>query len=508
MAIQELSYTGGLNLKADHANLPPGQALAFSDWFLDYGTCRGRFNPIVLNTVTFNSGAGVLASSGWVDSTATYSRLFAITSGAKAYRSNAVYVPGTALAFTDITNSVTQPTGPITWAVLNGILVYAGLGAVNQITSFAANSAALSTGAQTGSIVRTVNNMMFLAGSTTTYANSTTGSTISWSNVSDPTTWSAANSLDFRKNDGDWITALGEFGTELIIFKRNSIGLLQTTTQSIAGITTLGPLSTFATGVGCFSPTCVDNLSDGRCAFLGSDFQVYLFDGTILQSLTRLPPPFPSVMNAGIFNTISPANPPVAGLKYDERSNEINVYLTAANGTTTYWFCYDLLQKYWRQVTGFSVLSMGKMLTGSSQTSYQDGTPLLVGDNQGFLWQASYLSGSTVDQTGTAVLSNLTLSTLMPENFINAGVFSLTILITGTLTLQYGFDNTISANTFTLQSPSLDTIFRKDLKIPVVMGTGGLRPSTFQVKLIGNAAGSGSTHTRIYKIFMSDVVNS
>lgn len=185
------------------------------------------------------------------------------------------------ITFADRTGAVTISSATRYSDVLNAIFVATGGGlAPIKLTTGAGNFAVLGGSPPSANLVKTVNNFMFLANVPAAVA---TQSRVYWSNVTDPETWGAANFIDVRKNDGFGVTALANIGTDLYVFKNTSISKLGTTTFAVSGnVSTLGPLETINYYLGCNNGYNVCQLTDGRMAFLGSDGNLYIFDGNSL----------------------------------------------------------------------------------------------------------------------------------------------------------------------------------------------------------------------------------
>ncbi len=229
---------------------------------------------------------------------------------AKIYTADATtWTPSTsAITFTDRTGGVTiSSSAPIryTFDSLNGILVIAGNSAAGgvplKLTAYNANAAVLGGSPPKADCVKVVNNFCFLGRQLNSAA---TYSTLNWSNVSDPETWTAANAIEVNKKDGEQMMALGAIGSDLYIFKQSTIWRLSTITQSISGIVTLGPLQLVIKGIGCAGPLALDNIPNGNIMFVGFDGHFYEFDGSNVYDVSRQPYPGPNAYDNSEFTHV------------------------------------------------------------------------------------------------------------------------------------------------------------------------------------------------------------
>lgn len=501
--ILELTFAKGFHyaldvINPDYFSCPVGGCITFSDYELDYGILKQRESPTTINNA-LSGGGPSYGLYYWIDNSQGSGRVGNIymTALGNVYRSDAYTAGGSGVALTNITNGVQQPTAaPVTWASLNGILVYTGASGVGgiqpvQITSHTANASSLAGAPQVG-IVRTVGNFMFGSG-TWLQSGSATNSRVWWSNVADPTTWGATNFVDFRVNDGDLVVALGELNGNLLIFKQRSIGMLSTTTQVISGAVTLAPLSTLFQGIGGLSPNAVDNLPDGRCAFIGSDFQVYITDGMILDCITKNAPPIPSIAGA-ILGSAAFSSATEYFLRYSPRRNEIIFGIATANPSVTAPFvmAYDLSQKYWRQITGINprgLAVVSNAIVARSTMIFSNGS---LGPSIFNLSGA--ITSPPTDEAGVSVTPSASTSVILPPNFMEQGFVWLTILYSSSnaVTYTYGFDGTYKSNQ-TLSAAN----HRADVKILLSGSTTFQTPTTFQLKFVDTGGAN------IYKCWLS-----
>lgn len=265
----------------------------------------------------------------------------------------------TTVSFTDRTGALAAASLSSTYTnydSLNNILVgscnSASSGAIFKVTAYNANAAALAGSPPSADIVKQCNNFMFLARN---LSSTTTQSKVYWSNVNDPETWGVGNVLDFKKNDGEPIMALGSIGTDLYIFKQSSIGRLSTVTITTSGAVTLGPLVTVVQGVGCCGPRALDNLPNGNIVFVSYDGHFYEFDGSTLIDRSKEPYPGKNVFDNGYYASITYSNFGFSGcvpdttvnVKTNTGANEvwISFFQPLDNGGNTPVFWYDFINQ-------------------------------------------------------------------------------------------------------------------------------------------------------------------
>lgn len=501
-----VDFTQGLNTDADHMTCPPHQTTTQLDFYNDYNTLKQRLSSATVSNAALAGTNLIDHVVGWQDPAqvqASNRYIILALSNNKAFTaqwiSDSSIEGGTMIAFSDVTNGVAVGKFPATSDVLNGRLVVCTNNAPPVVlTTYNGNIAALGGSPPTCVCVKTVNNMMFMAG---TFFNGSTGtfSRVYWSAVSDPTTWPAASNLDFRINDGDYIIALGALGQNLVIFKNNSIGLLSTTTQTVAGTSTLGPLTTLWTGIGGASPCAVDNLPDGRLVFLGSDLCVYITDGTTLQNVSKRP--FPA---SSIFSGISAIWSGPAGqtgfpvLKVYPSKNEVWIIPGAnVSGSSSTAFIYDYVKDSWSQTNTPAIQCLGLL------------DPMRSGPSAGYAYRLIYGTSDTTsrvrmqDATNTPTTSGSVIFSIPLVGEL-ADFIPRSVVIpsnnTNQVSVNFGFDNTIDTNyTYLLSTTAVRNVF--PVKYPAQ--STAKRPCSFQIK-ISNALGV----SKIYPISISDKVLS
>lgn len=370
-------YSGGLNTKAGPFTLPKDQMSASQNVNVLYGVLKKINGSSALNTVALNSGASIIGLADW--QTESQSRYLIIIAGSKIYQ---------ALNFnsspSDITGGATITAGnnnQHTFASLNNILAICGGTTPDTPLQWtgSGNVTSLAGSPPTGNLVTTANNFMFISGV------AATPSRIFWSNVSDPGTWSAANNLDFRKSDGDIITAIAPLNYNLIIFKRRSTGILYTQTNTVSGIATLGPLTQINLNIGCAGSQAWDILPDGRIVVFGSDSHLYIFDGSTFEDISD--PPLPSSNIQPTLDNINITRIPYACVKVYPAKRQ--VWLAASTGSNTTndsIFIYDYELKAWQSQVPDRAANI--MITSiDSRSAPKHPIVLLTGNYGGFVYE-------------------------------------------------------------------------------------------------------------------------
>lgn len=284
--------------------VPEGFATDMKNCRFKNGSIVPRWSQVKTTASALGGGTNyVLGLNSWIDAANSVTALVAI-SNAKIYTADASsYFPNSsALTFTDRTGGTTIASSNVlryTFDSLNGILIVAGNSAAGgvplKVTAYNANAANLGGSPPKGDCVKVVNNIAFL-GRQLNSAN--TYSTLNWSNVVDPETWTATNAIDVNKKDGEQIMALGAIGSDLYIFKQSTIWRLSTITTTVAGIATLGPLQLVIKGIGCCGPLALDNLPNGNIVFVGFDGHIYQFDGSSVIDISKQPYPGPNAYDS------------------------------------------------------------------------------------------------------------------------------------------------------------------------------------------------------------------
>lgn len=357
--IGPFNFAKGLDSNRNNLASREGVITTLQDWDIDSGAITSRRGSFLVKDFG-TSGTKINGLTYWYDAANSTDVLVASWNGALE---TAPYSGDSAtLTWTDRTGATTDDsTGANmkSWDVLNNILIMVGGSQTSQValklTAYNGNFANLGGSPPQANIVKVVNNFAFLSGNISSTA---VRSRVYWSNLADPETWTAANNLDFRKNDGDNITALSSFGQDLIIFKQKSIGRLSTNTVSTSGAVTLGPLTTVSERVGCAGPLAVDKLSDGSVIFLGNDANIYVYDGLSPRNITN------QYGNGPIKNFLNSNTHPInlyyAVLKYYLTKDQVYLFTSTGSSTTsgnTKCLVYNLYQNNFQEHTGHTLMT-------------------------------------------------------------------------------------------------------------------------------------------------------
>jgi hypothetical protein len=437
MPTKQLTYQGGVNTRTSPGTVPPGQIL----------TCDNF--QIVGNTLVLRNGAyqignvsgGSFTNISYYNKTNT-AEYFVMVDNA---HSKIYMLQNTGGTMTDITGAAgINADGQ--FDILNAILFYGDGNGLFQ-WSGAGNIAAAGGGSPANcNIIKVVNNFLFAG----TFGNNPPSSLISWSNVADGLTWTAANTLYFRKSDGDQLAAFSALGSDLIIFKTYSIGRLSTQTLTISGAVTLGPLITVVEGIGASGPNAVDHLPDGRLIFVGADKHVYIFDGSICYDVSDQAYPGPSIqdqLNANLAYTF----------------NQVRTYSLRQEvwiiGNSTNIFIYNYVTNSWSIRTSQTTQSIAQIWSGTikfgtvnalTTSVINNNTVLVSGDRSGVLWLEDSTAGTRSSPTSTLEFS-IPLSGDTRPNYVRFFVLPLkTSSASQTVTYYTGRDGTYgSSTTFT-----------------------------------------------------------
>src|SRR5258708_8705385 len=480
------------------ADIPTRQMSTCQDFNKNYSSFLARPATAQFST-TLNGANQVVNGLAWYSDANNYSQgiqIYAMCNGG-LFQNAMVTNASTPLTFTARTGAISmQGTlgNPYTFDILNNILVGCGGSGSGKtpfkITAYNVNAVAF-TGSPLGDCVKVVNNFLFIGRQLNA---ASTYSSVSWSNVGDPTTWTAANYVDFRVNDGDRVQALGSIGQDLYIFKRNSIGRLSTTTQIISGAVTLGPLQTISIGTGTLGPWALDNMPDGRIVFLASDGRLKLFDGTSFTDLSDMPYPGPNIQ-ASFDEIAGGPNFSAICVRVFPDHHQIIVCFT---GYSTGYRCYvyDWFEEFWSQWTGITptILLNVPRLENSNV------------DNGAFGMASVFYEGNSI---GTVVQLNKTISLYGPGNDAGTNInpsCTVNIMLGGDLSnftprsiiipftnsnssaaqclITTVWDGTLSGGTtYTLgASPAFSNII-----VPIPFASSGttVRPRTLQMKITG-----------------------
>lgn len=359
-------FTGGYSPGYDFTTLPQkNYATIMENMKIKSGYASPRWKSFTVNTALGSSGNTVTNITSWNDT--VNSKLALVLTFVDSGPTGKLFIVdatswnpmvGT-LTFVDRSGAISSASlsGSTIYDSLNNLLVGTGNSANSgvpfKVTAYNANGAALGGSPPSADTCKQVNNFMFLSRN---LSSTTTQSNVYWSNVNDPETWTGANVLSFRKNDGEPIMALGCIGTDLYIFKQTSIGRLSTVSLTVSGAVTLGPLITVIQGKGCCGPRALDNIPNGNIVFVGFDGHFYEFDGSTLVDRSRDPNPGHNVYDNGDFSATHTAfglTSLLAGVdtcvKVLRGINEVWIgYQSSMRGLNQQSVCYNFEQNAWQ----------------------------------------------------------------------------------------------------------------------------------------------------------------
>lgn len=508
----------GYNAKASVFTLPQNQAMTFQDLYVDYDVLKTNPGQAQLQGA---ASLQVVGMTFWSDPNNILSTQSAnviyymfISAGAIVLR-NAPFLAGADAQNLSVTSrlgalTLTAATGLFgqrqlySFDSLNAILIGVG-GSFSSIvpfkfTAYNVDGVILGGSPPSADAIKVVNNFVFISRNLSA---TSTLSRVYWSNVGDPDIWGAANFVDFRKNDGDMVTALGSIGQDLIIFKNRSVGRLYTTVPNSDSSVTLGPLVTISSTIGCCGPTAVDSLPDGSIVFMGSDLHLYNFDGVTFVDLTDLYEGMPNIQDI----LIPPGTTPAVTSNQAMSTIVVRYYPTKrqvwiATGTSTAkTLVFDLRAKAWSIYTAYltQMCVAGPMRTSTSPVPYL----LLSGSNIGSIHLQDRQDGTAGTTSLVPTLSWSITFTGESANFIPR---SLLLPITGTnssssIAVSFGFDggSVVLASTITGVSPTLNRI-----AIPFREDQVQKKPISLQVQIVQN----GASPMAIHPFYLSDEVMS
>lgn len=489
--IGPFGFSGGLNTDVTVLNLPKDQCLALSNSRYIGGTVNSMKPIQAIGGVSEQLlGVGYWESDFFTDA----QKGIVLAVNAKIYTA-----PWD--GDTDITKTLTDRTGATTVGdelktmdATNDLFILAG-GSTDarvllKLTALNANAAVLAGTPPLADIIKVVNNYTFVA----LNLNAPAESRVYWSNAGDPETWGASSFLDFRKNDGDKITALGRLGEQLVIFKKNSIGILNTQPLTFGG-NTLGPLRTFSTSVGCCGRYAVDNFPDGSIAFMGSDGNLYRMDGQTLENLSDRPYPRSSVRSTlrDAFFDVGDA----ASVKVSQSDGEV-ICSNAQN-----FYIYKYIDDLWSYVSGpggGNIIHLAIAPPTRPTISYK---------KPYFVFYAAYNSSDATDlyyyeYIGSSNFQTVDLQCAVPllkENgyFVPAClIVTLEMAASKDLVVSYSFDGGTATST-TLTTPVSGTQNRFVIPINSIPVSTFLSPSSINIRFFNN-----TDDFSIYPFYISD----
>lgn len=513
--------TEGLTTESDYFTISSKKAITLSDVFLSASTLVNRCGVAFLNSSNFSTTHVISGLTLWVDpaqalSGGVNSPIVVAVANSKIW--SAVLGTPNTMSFTDVTGTASvavQSYSPFyTFASLGGKLIGTGGSGGSKvpfkITTYNGNAANLGGSPPKGDIVYSLNNFLFISRDLSSSANL---SRVYWSAVGDPETWPASSFLDFRVNDGDTITALSSIGNQLIIFKQRSMGILQTTTQNIAGTTTLGPLNTISERIGCAGPKAVDHLPDGRIIFAGNDAKIYIFDGSSLVDISKQAYPNPSLYPD--LNSLGISFLNYANVCVNTARGIVYIVFLNNSGQQAQSYIYSFIEntftrQYFTRVGGNTYPSYfhyaSTYLSLGIQQSY-----VLAGTSEGNIVDIDAFSntGGPTETSSAASAVNPVIEMsfslpMTPNPFIPRTLLIPAIVTTGTMVVAVGFNGTYQS------------------AAPVAMGSRGAlwnlfdlrgvnatlaRPINMQVKITMTQTGGGAAPVfTLYPFYISDEV--
>jgi hypothetical protein len=378
-------FHGGVNVKTATNVIGPNQMSdAQNVYFVGETLCK-LFGSRTLNASAVAGTPAITGISDW--QTAAGQRYQVITSGTKIFSSTDL-----STTFTDVTGAVTITTGnnnQSTFGSVNNLIIRCGGETPDAPIKWSGtgNAAALGGTPPVGNICHTVNNFLFITGV------AAAPSRLYWSNVIDPETWGAASYVDFRKDDGDKITALSHIDQNLIVFKRNAILRMDTTTTAVSGTSALGAAIESIIGTGCAGANAVDNLPDGKVVFLGTNNHVYIYDGSVIRDISDQDPPGSNIQPwldscvRGKYSIV----------RYYPTRNQIWVSTTSSGQSTNdVVFIYDYLKNVWCCKTiGRAVNAMCTAI--DTRATINHAFVLLTGNYAGQVYEQDYGNNNPED---------------------------------------------------------------------------------------------------------------
>lgn len=436
-------FKGGWNTKESAWTLPKDSLTDSQNINIVHQDIMKRAGNAKLNSTALNSAAVITGAFDWLINSGT--RYLLVVAGNKLYNSSTL-----SSTFSDITGAVTITAGQNnqhTFASLNNIAVCCGGATPDAPIKWTGtgNAAVLGGTPPSGNLVCVANNFMFIAG---VAANP---SKVYWSNASDPETWNVASVISFRESDGDSVTAIIELNQNLLIFKRRSIGLLYTQTNTVSGAVTLAPLTEVIVGIGCPGGQCVENLPDGSVIFLGSNAHVYLIQGGT--SVIDISDPKDGSNIQPTLDSMNISRLQYAVVKTYPTRNQVWFSMSSSGATTNDTILvYDYQIGVW--VSKFININANVMEpTIDTRSTPSHPIVMVTGDYGGFVYEqdtgtsdATY-SGAAIDGYGTISIQNGVDATdftprcaVVPIEAQSTG---------GSLSVGYGFNglNTVNSTT-------------------------------------------------------------
>lgn len=466
-----LGFKGGWNTKESSWTFPKDSMSDAQNINLVHMDIAKRQGNAILNSSALASAAAAHGLFDWLANAGT--RYLIVTAGTKIYNSAAL-----STTFSDITGAATITTGQNnqhTFSSLNNIVAICGGTTPDTPLQWTGtgNVSSLAGSPPAANLTCVANNFMFLSGV------SANPSRVYWSNVSDPGTWGGSNFIDFRFADGDSVTAIIELNQNLLIFKRRSIGLLFTQSNTVSGSVTLAPLTEVIVGIGCPGGQCVENLPDGSVVFLGTNAHVYLIQGGT--SVIDISDPKEGSNIQPTLDSMNIARLQYAVVKFYPTRNQVWISISSSGSSTNdKVLIYDTQVGVW--VSPFININANVLEpTIDTRTTPQHPVLMVTGDYGGMVYEqdrgttdASGVGGA-VDGWGTICVSYAVDET---EYIPRSIAIPFEAQTTGTLQVGYGFNGLNTVNTLVnvsqVQSGDLlDSTFIMDTS--TVVGPATLR---------------------------------
>lgn len=506
--IGPFGFKGGLNTKESAWTFPRDSMSDAQNINIVHMDIMKRAGNAKLNVNVLGSSAAVHGLFDWLINAGT--RYLIVTCGTKIYNSAAL-----SATFTDITGAVTITTGQNnqhSFASLNNIVACCGGTTPDTPIQWtgAGNAAALAGTPPVGNLVCVANNFMFIAGI------AATPSRIYWSNVGDPGTWTAANFVDFRLSDGDSVTTILELNQNLLIFKRRSIGLLFTQSNTTTGSTTLAPLTEVIIGIGCPGGQCADSMPDGSVVFLGTNAHVYILQGGT--SITDISDPKEGSNIQPTLDGMNPARLAFSVVKVYPTRNQVWISMSSSSASThDTILIYDYQLGVW--ASKFTNIN-ANVLEASIDTRATPQHPIVMvtGDYGGFVYEQDR---GTSDATGVAGAIDGWGTISVRYGVDNTEFIPRSIAVpfegqtAGNLQIGYGFNGLTDISKITTvsqQQPGavLDSTFVMDTStllgastlrsiIPIVSGG-----REYSMQIQARAFDSSAAGFTVHPIFISD----
>lgn len=504
--IGPFGFKGGWNTKESAWTLPKDSMSDALNVNLVHQDIAKRNGNAYLNTTALNSAAVITGLFDWLINSGT--RYLLAIAGNKIYNSATL-----STTFTDITGAATLTAGQNnqhSFASLNNIVAICGGTTPDTPLQWtgAGNVAALAGTPPVGNLVCTANNFMFISGI------AATPSKVYWSNPSDPGTWGAASNVDFRASDGDSVTCIIELNQNLVIFKRRSIGLLFTQTNTVSGTVTLAPLTEVIVGIGCPGSQCADNLPDGSIVFLGTNGHVYILQGGT--GIVDISDPKTGSNIQPTLDGMNAARIPYAVVKAYPTRNQVWISMSSSAATTNDTILvYDYQVKVWvSRFTGINANVMEATIDARSTPSHP--IIMVTGDYGGFTYEQdtgstdASATGGNIDGYGTISIQHGVDATDFQPRCV---VIPFEAQTTGQLQVGYGFNGLNTVNMTTLLSES-QTGFQLDvssLDVDMIAGPTTLRKVVllagngrdYTTQLQFRTTGGGQPFT-VHPVFLSD----